>query len=305
MLHDNDATLLGTHCQYTYCNQLDFLPFRCESCHLTYCLDHRTESTHKCPKAGAWAAQKRQAASTPPTGSSIPGHTLGTADVTKPCAAPSCKITIGKGLEQGVLCDTCRRTYCLKHRVKEDHACKTLIPIGARQTYLDAQQHKQKAQNAFDRFKAWGATKKSEAAQAGTRLFPAPKPTSASARLIATNTLKKTAKGDIKVPNEKRVYLHVEAEAATTTSKLPKGAFFYSQDWVVGRMLDDVAKRLMVENVNNAGKGETEMLRVFWVEGGRLLEFSEKVGAVLKSGETVVLLRGVGPAVPDLIGSAV
>jgi len=37
------------------------------------------------------------------------------------------------------------------------------------------------------------------------------------------------------------------------------------------------------------------------VEAGRLLEFSEKLGVVLQTGNTVVLLRGVGPAVPDLI----
>lgn len=177
------------------------------------------------------------------------------------------------------------------------------MPLGTngRQSYLDSQKNKNTAQIAFDRFKAWGATKKSAAAQAGTRLFPAPKPTSASARQIATNTLKKIAKGDEKIPLEKRIYLHVEAEAATTKSKLPKGAFYYSKDWVVGRMLDDVARRLQVENVNNAGKGEAEMLRVFWVEGGRLLEFGEKINSVLSSGETIVLLRGVGPSVPDLI----
>jgi AN1-type zinc finger protein 1 len=36
-------------------------------------------------------------------------------------------------------------------------------------------------------------------------------------------------------------------------------------------------------------------LRVYHVEGGRLLEFSEKLGKSLQSGNTVVLLRGVGP----------
>jgi len=31
------------------------------------------------------------------------------------------------------------------------------------------------------------------------------------------------------------------------------------------------------------------------------LEFNEKVGDVLNTGNTIVLLRGVGPPVPDLI----
>ena len=66
-------------------------------------------------------------------------------------------------------------------------------------------------------------------------------------------------------------------------------------------MLDEAARSLQVENMNNRGGGEETRLRVFHVEGGRLLEFSEKVGVGLSSGNTIVLLRGVGPAVPDLI----
>jgi hypothetical protein len=119
--------------------------------------------------------------------------------------------------------------------------------------------------------------------------------------LVAVNALKKSAKGDEKVPTEKRVYIYVEAEAATTTAKFPKGEFFYSRDWVVGRVLDAAAKSLQVQNVNNQSEDERDKLRVFHVEGGRLLEFGEKVGAALVSGNTIVLLRGVGPAIPNLI----
>ena len=127
-------------------------------------------------------------------------------------------------------------------------------------------------------------------------ITPKPKPSSAATRIVALNTLKKTAKGDEKVPVEKRVYLHVEAEASTTTSKLPKGEFWYSKEWSVGRLLDAAAKGLQVENLNNRGGGEEERLRVFHVEGGRLLEFGEKVEDVLVNGNTIVLLRGVGLA---------
>lgn len=66
-------------------------------------------------------------------------------------------------------------------------------------------------------------------------------------------------------------------------------------------MLDEAARGLQVQNVNNRGVGEEQRLRVFHVEGGRLLEFGEKLGEGVGMGNTVVLLRGVGPAVPDLI----
>ena len=131
--------------------------------------------------------------------------------------------------------------------------------------------------------------------------MPKPKPSTAASRLVVLNTLKKTAKGDAKIAPEKRIYLHVEAEAQTTKSKFPKGDFFYNVEWSVGRLLDDAARGLQVENLNNRGGGEEAKLRVFHVEGGRLLEFGEKVGGAVGNGNTVVLLRGVGPAVPDLI----
>lgn len=69
----------------------------------------------------------------------------------------------------------------------------------------------------------------------------------------------------------------------------------------MGRVLDAAAKSLQVQNVNNQGTDEKDKLRIFHVEGGRLLEFNEKVGSALVSGNKIVLLRGVGPAVPDLI----
>jgi AN1-type zinc finger protein 1 len=289
MLPDKDLDSIGAHCHYTYCNQLDFLPFRCESCQHTYCLDHRTETAHACPNAGAWAA-KRRTASAATSGGTLPQKpTLATGTQ---CSSPQCKTFINTGTSVGVLCQTCNRNYCLKHRLKEDHACSTLTPLGARPAAVGLSQ----AQKALARLKAWGKQK----AEASTEKRKA---NSMTSRIMQVNQLKKEAKGDAKIPADKRVYLHVEAEATTTTSKLPSGSFFYSKEWSIGRMLDEAARGLQVENVNNRGGGEDTKLRVFHVEGGRLLEFSEKVGAGLQDGNTIVLLRGVGPAIPDLIGS--
>ena len=140
----------------------------------------------------------------------------------------------------------------------------------------------------------WGQQK-----QAAISL-PKSKTSSAAAnRVVEMNKLKRAAKGDEKVALEKRVYLYVEAEASTTSSKLPKGDFWYSREWSVGRLLDAAAKGLQVANVNNRVESEEERLRVFHVEAGRLLGFSEKVGDVCVNGNTVVLLRGVGPALEN------
>jgi len=116
----------------------------------------------------------------------------------------------------------------------------------------------------------------------------------AAARVQETANLKKTAKGDDKVPVEKRVYLYVEASSETITAKIPKGTFFYNADYTVGRILDLAAKSLQVSNVNNRAESEEDRLRVFHVEGGRLLDFGEKLGKAVQTGNTIVLLRGVG-----------
>jgi hypothetical protein len=118
----------------------------------------------------------------------------------------------------------------------------------------------------------------------------------AAAQAQELATLKRTAKGETKIPQEKRVYLFVEASSDTVTAKVPKGNFFYSADYSVGRVLDLAAKSLQVANVNNRVEGEEDKLRVFHVEGGRLLDFGEKLGGVLQTGNTIVLLRGVGAA---------
>ena len=171
--------------------------------------------------------------------------------------------------------------------MREDHDCSNVAPIGARPAQGPSQTDKAKA--ALGKLKIWSKEKQAS-------VLPKPKPSSAASRLMATNRLKQTAKGDEKVPVDKRIYLHVEAEASTTTSKLLKGAFWYSRDWSVGRMLDAAAKGLQITNLNNRVEGEEERLRVFHVEGGRLLDFGEKVGDTCTTGNTVVLLRGVGAA---------
>lgn len=290
---NDDVSLVGKHCQLEYCNQIDFLPFLCQSCGKTYCQEHRTEDSHKCANPGAWARRRREA-ELAKSGIGA-GKQLRYRVAEKPCDSPSCSTKIGSARNPGVHCQTCRRDYCHTHRLKEEHNCKNLVPIGAR-TGQDMAEVADRTKSAFAKLRAWGSAKRQEVGRA----LPKPKPTSAAQRMVVVNSLKKTAKGDDKLPPEKRVYVYVEAEAETTKAKYPKGAFFYSKDWVIGRVLDAAARSLQVENLNNQSSSESDKLRVFHVEGGRLLEFNEKVGSALVSGNTLVLLRGVGPP-PDLI----
>lgn len=282
-MQDIDASLVGLHCQVDYCNMLDFLPFQCQSCSKAFCRDHRTKSAHGCSKAGAWAERKRLAELAKPSvgqGKAVRDHIS-----QKPCAATGCETVIATGLNPGAHCRTCNRDYCLKHRLEDDHDCKNQVRVGAAPAQAEVVE---RARSALERLRVWGAAKKEQAEKALSKTKR-----SAAAHLAAVAQLKKTAKGRKDIPEDKRIHLYVEAEAGKAGAKVPRGAFFYSKDWVVGRMLDEAAQGLEIQNRNNRSSDE-DRLRVFHVEGGRVLEFGEKVGIALWSGDTVVLLRVIG-----------
>jgi hypothetical protein len=263
----------------------------------TYCLDHRTEFAHQCPKEGEWA--RRRAAQNAST-SLPPKPSLYTHD--QQCFENSCKTLINTSRMPANQCSSCNRSYCLKHRMPEDHDCKNVPRKGATASAG------QRTMSALAKLKLWAENKRNEddkrRAPKKTGFLGLGGKTSSSAAVAAQaeiNALKRAAKGEASIPADKRVYLHVEASADTTKAKFPTGKFFYNADWTVGRVLDVAAKALQVQNVNNRGGGEEEKLRVFHVEGGRLLKFSEKIGEPCRNGNMIVLLRGVGDGEPDLI----
>jgi len=51
--------------------------------------------------------------------------------------------------------------------------------------------------------------------------------------------------------------------------------------------------------VNNQGDSEEKRLRIYHVEGGRVLTFGEKIGDTTINGNTLVLLRGLH--MPDML----
>ncbi|KAL4932307.1 AN1-type zinc finger protein [Aspergillus undulatus] len=282
---DKDLESIGRHCQYEYCNQLDFLPFRCESCRGTYCLDHRTETAHRCPQEGEWARRRNGTTTSSTIGTPTQKPTIYNTDQ---CAHVSCKTLINTLKDPGVKCPECRREYCLKHRLKEEHDCAKIAPrLGG----VAGGASNDTIKSMFAKVRSWGKDK-SQAAAAAAK--PKPKANSPAARAVAVNAMKKAAKGDPGVPADKRVYLHVVGTSETQGVDPPNGDFWFDSRWKVGRVLDDAAKRLGVENVNNRA-GEEARLRVFHVESGEFLEFSDAVGdGKMKNGDTVVLLRGAG-----------
>jgi len=92
---------------------------------------------------------------------------------------------------------------------------------------------------ALSKFKAWSSSKRAAPVTTGKGLFSGLHKKPVNTSVAAVMKMKKEAKGDEKVPPEKRVYLYVEAEARTTSAKIPRGTFWYSKVCSMSRELGD------------------------------------------------------------------
>ncbi|KAL1962624.1 hypothetical protein VTN77DRAFT_9338 [Rasamsonia byssochlamydoides] len=283
---DHDLEAIGRNCQYEFCRQLDFLPFRCESCRGTFCLEHRTETAHNCSHAGEWARRRRDnntggSNTANGTATRTEKHTVYNTDQ---CAHLTCKTLINTAKSPAVHCDKCNRQYCLQHRLREEHDCAKVVAAAAA-ARSSGPTPNETIRSMFSKVRTWGS--KQQTSSSGR--------TTAVSTISQLNDLKRTAKGDTSIPSDRRIFLHVVGTTDNPNAREPpSGKFFFDSRWKVGRVLDDAARRLNVENVNNRVGGEEARLRIFHVESGQFLEFSDTIGEKVKSGHTIVLLRGAG-----------
>ena len=130
---------LGAHCAAKLCKQRDFLPFTCDACKGSFCLDHRTYVGHSCTQA---TGRDHRAVVCPLCAGTI--HFVDGEDVhaqfeahrrdgcrpelretrikRQRCAAPGCKTALL--LSNHATCSQCQRELCLAHRHADDHACR-------------------------------------------------------------------------------------------------------------------------------------------------------------------------------------
>ncbi|CAE8627956.1 unnamed protein product [Polarella glacialis] len=155
----------GSHCALAECRQLDFLPFRCECCGSSYCLDHFRCEAHRCPKA---AGRDNRVLVCPFCQKAVallagqdPNLTWqehaegicpcpGGRPAARPkdrCPAPGCReILTPSGSLQ---CSRCRRRVCLKHRFEDTHDCVPVPGHGKQQ-----QQQQQQRLQLLQKMKA-------------------------------------------------------------------------------------------------------------------------------------------------------
>ncbi|KAK2146134.1 hypothetical protein LSH36_630g01060 [Paralvinella palmiformis] len=110
---------LGQNCSEPTCRQLDFLPVKCDACGKVFCNDHFRYEKHNCPESYRKDNQ-------------VPVCPLcNTPIAIRKGQAPDLVVSqhIDNDCKQKkrlipVVCEKCRKNYCLRHRLEEDHSCQ-------------------------------------------------------------------------------------------------------------------------------------------------------------------------------------
>ncbi|XP_077290781.1 AN1-type zinc finger protein 2A-like [Arctopsyche grandis] len=130
---------LGDNCSHSSCNQLDFLPMKCDSCLKNYCANHFRYEHHQCD-----GARKRdlQVPTCPLCSAPVPGKRGEAPDIavsehidndcqadpakqrrnkifTNRCTLKGCK---NKEMVP-LICAECSSNFCFRHRHSADHQC--------------------------------------------------------------------------------------------------------------------------------------------------------------------------------------
>ena len=135
---------LGVHCAYKYCHLKDFLPFQCEGCKKSFCLEHRTGASHECEKKGGgdkfliicpicltkikiqgdedtnaiWASHNSSPSCKP---QKYEETKMKEQEKHKKCPATGCHAKLG--LLNSFPCKKCGQNLCSKHRYPDTHSC--------------------------------------------------------------------------------------------------------------------------------------------------------------------------------------
>lgn len=241
---------IGTHCSEPRCVQLDFLPFDCKGCGKTFCLEHRSFTSHHCPNSTGLMALvcpicgkvvKSNPGDDP--NQKVDYHiskgcsqdTISEENTTFKCSLSGCKKT--EVLE--IRCLDCRRNFCVSHRAPPDHNCEILLRKREREEAVLQQQAKKKETNAnFSESLQKKINSNLRAAQ-----------NNPTAKKLQEMKMKQKAIGQSTIPESNRFFLEVVYGPEDATVKAC--VMFFNSNWSVGKVLDIIAEHGSVTNRNH------------------------------------------------------
>ncbi|KAI3652246.1 hypothetical protein MP228_003549 [Amoeboaphelidium protococcarum] len=222
---------VGKQCSLSQCQQIDFLPIKCDKCLQYFCGEHRL--SHGCVQV------ESELQSNVVNPGSMSGK-IGNNQVKEFCPLSDCKVSLLN--MKWSTCDDCNQKFCLKHRNKLDHNC-----ISADlQVQVKWQQRSQVnallQKNGLPAIESSNAsTSKQSKQRAATKASSNPK--------VELMRIKMKAKGDQSTPMDQRLFIKCRqfAEDDSAIKYL-----FVSNKCTMGKFIDIVASTCQVRNVNNS-----------------------------------------------------
>lgn len=214
----------GKHCSVKDCKLLDFLPFICEHCQVTFCKEHFNIASHECLKTETIKFIVEQSASFL-------------------CSNESCKDTSPVEMP----CIKCKKHFCVTHR---HHGCLELSETERTQKLKKWQIPKKQfaeAKAIVDQQIA-DSLKKSK----NTTL----------ANKVQLMRVKCSAIGPKNVPTSERSYFLVHLPLTVKNKHIGTSKGIYvNMHWTIGKCIDSIADTLKVPNNNNTAT--TNKLKLF------------------------------------------
>jgi len=135
---------LGKHCDLLDCRQLDFLPFLCDCCKKTFCLEHHKYASHNCPvkkeqpkpvvvsvvKCPVCELNLSLLNNENPDQKIDQHMNSGNCTPLTKCAVARCRKNNSKTFF--VRCRSCAKQYCWSHRFEADHKCASVRTVATK-----------------------------------------------------------------------------------------------------------------------------------------------------------------------------
>lgn len=238
----------GERCALKDCKQLDFLPFKCDHCNLTFCKNHFNGESHGCSKSLSDVISSKE-----PSSNFV-------------CSKEDCKETS----HVEMLCYKCKIHFCLKHRY---HGCfetnddETLKKL--KKWQIPKRQFAQ-AKAIVDQEVSDSLKKSKNTAMANKvckKRLPVDFNCCNNLKLfrfyqVQLMRVKSVAVGPKNVPVNERCYFLVypPITVSNKVSNVPKGIYM-NKHWTIGKIIDSMADILKIPNNNNTTTGNK--LRLF------------------------------------------
>eukprot|EP01112_Ceratiomyxa_fruticulosa_P019655 TRINITY_DN6485_c0_g1_i1.p1 TRINITY_DN6485_c0_g1~~TRINITY_DN6485_c0_g1_i1.p1 ORF type:complete len:230 (-),score=43.52 TRINITY_DN6485_c0_g1_i1:55-744(-) len=169
-----------------------------------------------------------------------------------------------------ILCNLCKKNFCFAHRHPPDHQCEMLG--GSSTPEATAKKPRLSTRDVLQRIEALQQLEKSK------------KPTAIKVQMIK---MRSKAKGDEKIPSERRFYAEV---VFPLDSGVETKMMFFDSKWTVGKTLDVVATAGSITNNNH--KPGAEKLYLISLKTGEVIPNAKtlsEIGEPLRSGDSLLL----------------